>query len=630
MKEDLLTRGSRGFSLPSAPGFYFRPSVAIDGREVVLRAWRSAGRAATFLASSPVGEWRLTARKTALGVEIVLAGRLIRAARHVVLRPLGIRSWKADHLAVQGRKLGGCRLVVLQGGERGEEEFVSHFFVAVTRRGVTTLLSHPFEQGDLSRFAGCHVSGGLRRFAAETSLTGTRRGAVRSAPVTVSASSDGHALLHRWADTRLRVTEPIAAPQTSGWNSWDYYRWTVTEEDVLKNAEFIAADPVLSRHVTRIVVDDGWQYCYGEWEPNPLFPSGMADLARRLRRLGFEAGLWFAPTIVEPHARWAQCEPETLAAGASGFPCLAFSCMERKGFLLDPTHPKVRAWWDAVFRKYAGFGYRFYKLDFLSWTVPWRRFHDPRCRPGHLMRRILEPIRSAVGPDARILGCNLNFEDVRGLADEVRISADIHARWVSVKENAAAIALRSWTHRRFWVNDPDFAVCRGAETSDDPDLHRLKPILPFVRPDDPNPARKNYLDSLVDLSAAEAEVLLSLVIVSGGVLNLSDNLPRLNGRGIALLRRAVQARKGNAAVALDLFTAELPARWIQKLEGGLHRVLLVNWTDHSAVLTLDLAAWNVPRGRVTDFWHDGDVALRGGRVERALSPHSCLLLETTP
>lgn len=630
MKPHLLSFGPNGFSLRQMEGVFFCPGAQIDGRNVDLTGWEREGNTENHRTVSPEGEWRLTARKARRGVTVTLTVRLVHPVQNPVLRPMIIRTWRATHLAVHGRKMGGCCLVDLEEEDCGEKEFASHFFVGVSRGGITTLLSHPFEQGDLSRFTGNHRCGHLRQFAAETTLLGTRRGTVRSAPVTISRSSDGHALLEEWAEAQIRVSEPFEVPQTSGWNSWDYYRWTVTEDEVLKNADCIASDPVLSRHVTRIVVDDGWQYCYGEWEANPLFPSGMQTLARRLRRMGFEAGLWFAPTIVEPHARWAQLEPETLATGASGFPCLAFSCMERKGFLLDPTHPKVRAWWDAVFRKYAGFGYRFFKLDFLSWTVPWRRFYDPRCRPGHLMRRVLEPIRAAVGPDARLLGCNLNFEDVRGLADEARVSADIHARWSSVRENAASLALRSWAHRRLWINDPDFAVCRGAETSDDPDLHRLKPILPFVRPEDPNPSGKNYLDSLVDLSATEAEVLLSLVIVSGGTLNLSDNLPRLNARGIALLRKAVCARKGNAAVALDVFCSKLPARWVQKLDGGLHRVLLVNWTDHPSLLTLDLAAWNVPRSRVRDFWKDEAVDLQNGCVERELARRSCLLLETTP
>ena len=63
-----------------------------------------------------------------------------------------------------------------------------------------------------------------------------------------------------------------------GWNTWDYYRWTITEDEVLKNAEFIAKDPVLSKHVKRIIIDDGWQYCYGEWGMPPLPPCAIPSI----------------------------------------------------------------------------------------------------------------------------------------------------------------------------------------------------------------------------------------------------------------------------------------------------------------------------------------------------------------
>ena len=128
---------------------------------------------------------------------------------------------------------------------------------------------------------------------------------------------------------------------SAGWNSWDYYRWTITEEEVLKNAEFIAKDPVLSRHVKRIIVDDGWQYCYGEWEANSYFPSGMEYLAKELTKMGFEPGLWFAPAIAEPHSRIAQLDYDMLARSAGGQPCLAYECMRRFGFVLDPTVKKT-------------------------------------------------------------------------------------------------------------------------------------------------------------------------------------------------------------------------------------------------------------------------------------------------
>ncbi|MBS1371109.1 MAG: hypothetical protein HPZ91_14250 [Lentisphaeria bacterium] len=112
---------------------------------------------------------------------------------------------------------------------------------------------------------------------------------------------------------------------------------------MLENARFIAADPVLSKHVRRIIVDDGRQYCCGEWEANHLFPSGMKTPAAELRKMNFDAGLWFAPALAEPHSRIAQTGTEMLAAGESGLPCLGFECMRRHAFLLDPTRKETNS-----------------------------------------------------------------------------------------------------------------------------------------------------------------------------------------------------------------------------------------------------------------------------------------------
>lgn len=163
-------------------------------------------------------------------------------------------------------------------------------------------------------------------------------------------------MMEQWADINTEVRKKFDQPVDCGWNSWDYYRWTISEEEVLRNAEFIARDPVLSKRIKRIIVDDGWQYCYGEWQANPRFPNGMRYLAAELAKMGFEPGLWFAPSIVEPHARIAQLDSDLLALSDGGQPCLAYECMRRYGFVLDPTVPASRKFVRDLFDEYAGDG----------------------------------------------------------------------------------------------------------------------------------------------------------------------------------------------------------------------------------------------------------------------------------
>ena len=606
------------------------PEVRLNDEILSRFAWRriSAGpEGSIFKAENRHGLWTLRLNHKAEGrIEVSLEGRLKKGPARLELRPVVLPKIKADHVLIHGQKMGGCKAFLLKRGVKAE--FESHAWITLTYGKHTLHLSHPLKQKNLTSFTGRISNTSVEGLAARTLFEPAKGRQFVSMTVTISASSDSHALLVNWAEEQREDSLPVSIPQESGWNSWDYYRWTITEDEVCKNAEAIAADPVLRRHVRRIVIDDGWEHCYGEWEANHFFPTGMKKLAQNLRKMGFTPGLWFAPTIVEPHSRFAQLDPELLTPGVSGFPCLAFSCMERKGFLLDPTHPRVRDWWERLFRQYADYGYEYFKLDFMAWTVPARRFHSPNAVPGELMSYIVEPIRRAIGPKSRILGCNFNFDGGSGLVDDVRISSDIHACWRSVKGNAGSIAARFWAQGRLWNSDPDFMVCRGPETSKDPDLHRLKPLLPSVRPDDVNEEGINYMDSLVDLKVREAEVLLSLTIASGGAMNLSDNLSRLDKTGLSLLRKAVQAENGPAAIPIDLFRSELPAYWVQKMAGGMHRVLLVNWEDHSARLELNLAELNVPRERLRNFWTGESVSLKRGRLVAKLRPHSCLLVET--
>lgn len=614
------------------PGFgtlYFKAGANIDGVDVGFD-WEQCDDGRRFTAFDDHGEWILTfqTENDLLDcgcISVQLEGRLNDRAGRVALTPVRFDSFSADHVVSHGRKMGGCSLRSLTSGETAH--FKSAFFLSITKEGRTLQLSHRLDQEELSEFTGRVDGNRLSELSSETVFDPCRSQTLVSDKVSLTNSKNGHRLISQWADRQEVTQAPRPIPADCGWNTWDYYRWTITEEEVLKNAEFIAGDPVLSRHIKRVIVDDGWQYCYGEWEANAFFPSGMEGLARLLRKMGFTPGLWFAPTIIEPHSRIAQIQPELLAMGRSGLPCLSYSCMERKGFILDPTVEKSQAWLRDLFRRYKSYGFDYFKLDFLGSTLSAPRFADSGVPRGKIMRKIIEPIREAVGSSSKILACNYHFEGGAELVDDVRISSDIHARWEAVKMNVASIATRFWCNRRFWTNDPDFAVCRGDETSDDPHLHRLKPLLVHVHPDDLAADPKYYLNSLVDLTEEESKVLLSLVLISGGAINLSDNLPRLNKKGLGLIRRLLSAEVGEAGLAMDLFRSELPSSWVQQLPSRKHRVLLINWSDAPYEHQFDLGAHNLPSRGVVDFWKDDEVKVLAGKIIVNLKAHSCLLAE---
>ena len=108
--------------------------------------------------------------------------------------------------------------------------------------------------------------------------------------------------------------------------------------------------------------------------------------------------------------------------------------------------------------------------------------------------------------------------------------------------------------------------------------------------------------------------------MAGGAVNLSDDLTKLNEAGLELARKVVSAESGEAAIPLDMFSAELPAKWQQKLAHG-GRTLIVNWFDTPMEYKLDIPG--LPE-KALDFWKGKTIQVP---QEIVLAPHSCLLLQ---
>jgi len=581
-----------------------------------------------FEAKNNMGKWQLTfSIKDQDDISIDFGGTFSRDISKLKLVSLYAENIKADHLLQHGLKMGGCRSFLTKNIKK-TEPFKSYFMQMITLKGKTTQLSHKMMQDNISSIGGGMVKNAIKTLCVQTEIGDVKKGQKAEAnTLRIKTSSDGHELMNLWADENIEIKKEPKEVKV-GWNSWDYYRWTITEDEVLKNAEFIKRDPVLSKYVKRIIVDDGWQYCYGEWEANPLFKSGMKSLADKITKMGFEPGLWFAPSIIEPHARIAQWDSWMLAKGESGLPALVFRCMERYGFVLDPSLPKVQKWIFELFKRYTEMGYKYFKLDFLESTLRAPVFANTKAVPrGKIVRKIVEQAYNAAAGKADILGCNYPFTAGNKFVDAARVSADIHAHWDSVCDNVFSIAARFWSNGKFWINDPDFTLCRGQQTSADKDINRLKPLLVCVKPD-----VKEYPPifntSIVEIKKKEVEVLLSLILISGGAINLSDDVTKLNKDGLELARKTLSAEVGEAGIPLDLFSSEKPSIWVQKLKNGKARMLFINWEEKQKEFSFDLAKNKMENiSSASDFWDNKKIAIKSGRITTELKGHSCLLAE---
>jgi hypothetical protein len=106
-------------------------------------------------------------------------------------------------------------------------------------------------------------------------------------PVWLAAGDDPWQLHRDYAEQVAQRTPPRPLEGTlppTGWATWYVFYSEVTEEDVRRNLEVLAAEDRIGLDLVQI--DDGWQPVWGQWEADEGFPSGMGTLARDIQDAG--------------------------------------------------------------------------------------------------------------------------------------------------------------------------------------------------------------------------------------------------------------------------------------------------------------------------------------------------------
>lgn len=257
---------------------------------------------------------------------------------------------------------------------------------------------------------------------------------------------------------RLGRRRVATAPRV--WCSWYSFYGQISEEvltDVLHGLTGLEFDV--------FQVDDGWQRCIGDWEPNERFPSGMEAMAGRIRAAGLKPGLWLAPFIVAPASRLYRDHPEWLLKDQDGHLAVAGHNWGDYYYALDTTHPGAEQWLRELIARVRRWGYEYLKLDFLyAAAMPGQRFRAlPREQA---YRHALRVIREAAGDDAFVLVCGAPVIASLGLADAIRVGPDVAPFWEAPFATGGLLE-RSWPGTRN-------AVCTS--------LHRLW-LQPLIHTD---------------------------------------------------------------------------------------------------------------------------------------------------
>lgn len=277
-------------------------------------------------------------------------------------------------------------------------------------------------------------------------------------------------------------------PVAPGWSSWSCYFDHVTEAGVAENVE---AALRLELPVAIAQIDHGYETAIGDWlDVRPEFGS-LQRAAAGTREAGLLPGIWTAPFMVDPASSLAKAHPDWLVQDAD-----AGLHWDRRQRILDVTNPAAAEHLARVFRTLSGWGFGYFKLDFL---------YAGAITGIDEYRTGLELIRDAIGPTAVVLACGAPLFPSIGLCNAMRVGPDVLPETADPQPDVETLTritgLRSWMNGRLWVNDPDHLVAR-----------------PEIR---------------------ERDSWASYLQTYGGVRFSSDRLAALDERGLELTRRVL-------------------------------------------------------------------------------------------
>jgi len=264
----------------------------------------------------------------------------------------------------------------------------------------------------------------------------------------------------RYADELGRALGGRPTTRQRLWCSWYGWYGDIAEEVIrgaLPGLRGLAFDTVQ--------VDDGWQRAVGDWLPNDRFPSGMADLADRIRSAGFRPGLWLAPLIARSGSEFAVAHPDLLLRDPAGEAVVAGECWGGPYHPLDPTHPGVLEHLDALIRRARRWGFDLLKLDFLYGAAfPGRRHREAGREAGY--REAALVMRRAAGDGCYLLACGAPVIASIGVFDGIRIGPDVAEEWYHPDQTAGARHAVETSAQRLWLRgvldlDPDVCFFRS-------------------------------------------------------------------------------------------------------------------------------------------------------------------------
>lgn len=359
----------------------------------------------------------------------------------------------------------------------------------------------------------------------------------------VDDQHEGSDFYKQYASFLGRKNHVKLKPVPAGWSSWSVYYGNIHQEQILKDARFIA-DRYRKYGLNTIQIDDGWHgKNWGDWQAKTgNFSWGIKAFADSLNHYGLIMGLWYAPTMIRPESDLFATHPEynifyegkirkSFGGGDK------FGIAEHNAFYsLDLSNPIVKKRIRDVMKQAVNdYHSRYFKLDFLNSSlvrgsgIPEDVIVYPNDYAVAVFRKTMKDIRKTVGKNIFLVACGSPVGENIGIFDAMRISPDIiwegyKDYWSVFSQNIVTIQLRSYFHNRAFVIDPDGLVVRDYNTPSDRCL----------------------------LTDDEARSWATAVGMCGGIMLVNEEMNKLVSSRLHLMNEIIPTQH-HAAQPIDLF-----------------------------------------------------------------------------
>ncbi len=292
---------------------------------------------------------------------------------------------------------------------------------------------------------------------------------------------DPDELLVQYAELAAKAMDvpPIdSAKNATGYCTWYYYYASVTEADLLENIEAVRNNRTVYS-AGYIQIDDGYQRHQGDWlEQRDAWPTPLEIIARKIIDAGSIPGIWTMPMLASTASRVYKEHPDWFVKDADNKTMIIQGWSpepDNHWVCLDATKDEVLEHLAKVFKTFRSWGFKYFKMDGLSFGLMEGRRHDPAATPVSAFRRALKAIREAV-PDAVLLACCAPFMACMGLVDHCRVSSDTSRYFTlpvkgvvntdmngdcSISRSAHVTLANWWKFDRWFRCDPDTMMARA-------------------------------------------------------------------------------------------------------------------------------------------------------------------------